>query len=93
MVKSNVEAKFRAITQGICELMWLRRFLEELRIECGGPMKLFSDSKSAISIANNLVQHDRTKQVDVDHHFIEEKLEEGVIYMPLLKLRSNWLIF
>ena len=53
----------------------------------------FSDSKSAISIANNLVQHDRTKQVDVDHHFIEEKLEEGVIYMPLLKLRSNWPIF
>ena len=62
MVKSNVEAKFRAITQGICELMWLRRFLEELRIKCGGPMKLFSDSKSAISIANNPVQHNRTKR-------------------------------
>ena len=87
MVKSNVEAKFRAITQGICELMWLRRFLEELRIKCGGPMKLFSDTKSAISIANTPVQHDKTKHIEVDRHFIKEKLEEGVICMSFISTK------
>ncbi|TYK03081.1 ty3-gypsy retrotransposon protein [Cucumis melo var. makuwa] len=34
---------------------------------------------SAISIANNPVQHDRTKQVEIDRHFIKERLDSGSI--------------
>ncbi|KAK9225654.1 hypothetical protein WN943_010698 [Citrus x changshan-huyou] len=44
-------------------------------------MRLFCDNKSAISIANNLVLHDRTKYIEIDRHFIKEKLENGVICM------------
>ena len=42
-------------------------------------MKLYCDNKSAINIAHNLIQHDRTKHIEVDRHFIKEKLEEGVM--------------
>ena len=42
-------------------------------------MKLYCDNKSAISIAHNLVQHDRTKHIEIDRHFIKEKLENGLI--------------
>jgi hypothetical protein len=45
-------------------------------------MELYYDNKSAIAIAHNLVQHDRTKHVEVDRHFIKEKLESGLIYTP-----------
>ena len=38
-------------------------------------MKLFCDNKAAISIAKNLVHHDRTKYVEIDRHFIKEKLD------------------
>jgi hypothetical protein len=41
-------------------------------------MKLWYDSKSAINITNNLVQHDRTKHVNIDRFFIKEKLESGL---------------
>lgn len=44
-------------------------------------MMLYSDNKSAISIAHNPVQHDRTKHVEIDRHFIKEKLESGLIYI------------
>ncbi|KAH9685670.1 hypothetical protein KPL70_014046 [Citrus sinensis] len=38
----------------------------------------------SISIANNPVQHDRTKHIEIDRHFIKEKLENGVICMPFI---------
>lgn len=45
-------------------------------------MKLYCDNKSAISIAHNPVQHDRTKHIEVDRHFIKEKLDSGLICTP-----------
>ena len=48
-------------------------------------MKLHSDRKAAITIAHNPVQHDRTKHVEVDRHFIKEKLEAKIIEVPFVK--------
>ncbi|RVW30369.1 Retrovirus-related Pol polyprotein from transposon TNT 1-94 [Vitis vinifera] len=56
-------------------------FADDLRIKWDGPMKLYYDNKSAINIAHNLIQHDRTKHIDIDRHFIKEKLEEEVMCM------------
>ena len=46
-------------------------------------MRLYCDNKSAISsIAHNPIKHDRIKHVEVDRHFIKEKLENGLICSP-----------
>nr|GFC98582.1 retrovirus-related Pol polyprotein from transposon TNT 1-94 [Tanacetum cinerariifolium] len=37
------------------------------------------DSKAAIAISCNPVQHSRTKDIDVRYHFIKEKVEKGII--------------
>ncbi|WP_216666954.1 Ty1/Copia family ribonuclease HI, partial [Proteus mirabilis] len=63
----------------MCELIWLQRILNELKLEVEQPMKLYCDNKAAISIANNPVQHDRTKHIEIDRHFIKEKLEAGIV--------------
>lgn len=47
-------------------------------------MKLYFDNKAAISIAQNTVQHDCTKHVEIDSHFIKEKIEDGAICMPFV---------
>ena len=82
MARSSAEAEFCAMANGVCEAIWLKRVLEELQLPFDGPLKLYCDNKAAISIANNPVQHDRTKHVEIDRHFIKEKLENGVICMP-----------
>ncbi|WJZ81633.1 hypothetical protein VitviT2T_001466 [Vitis vinifera] len=75
---SSTEAEFRAMAQGICEGIWLNRLLEELRVPLKHPMVLYCNNQAAISIAKNPVHHDRTKHVEIDRHFIKEKIEEGV---------------
>lgn len=44
-------------------------------------MNLYYDNKSAINIAHNLIQHEKTKRVKIKRHFIKEKLKEGLIYI------------
>ena len=48
-------------------------------------MNLKCDNKVAIEIAQNLVQHDRTKHVEIDRHFIKEKLDEKTIHFPFVQ--------
>ncbi|RVW57690.1 Retrovirus-related Pol polyprotein from transposon TNT 1-94 [Vitis vinifera] len=78
VARSSAEAEFRAMAQGICEGIWLNRLLEELRVPLKHPMVLYCDNQATISIAKNPVHHDRTKHVEIDRHFIKEKIEEGV---------------
>lgn len=74
VVKSSAKSEFRAVAQGLCELLWLKIILDDLKVKWEGLMKLYSDNKSVINIAHNPMQHDRTKHMEIDRHFIEEKL-------------------
>ena len=67
------------MAQGVCELLWLQKLLEELRLSERSKLTLYCDNKAAISIAHNPVQHDRTKHIEIDRHFITEKLTSGVL--------------
>ena len=82
---SSAEAEFRGMVKGICELLWLRKLLTELGFEPSTEMKLFCDNKAAIDISHNPVQHDRTKHIEVDRHFIKEKLDSKIISMPFVR--------
>jgi len=70
------------MAQGICEFLWFTIILEDLKIKWETPIKLYCDNKSAINIAHNPVQLDRTKHVEVDKHFIKEKLGSCLICTP-----------
>lgn len=72
------------MAQGVCEILWLKRILEELQLPMTLPMKLYCDNKAAINISQNPVQHDRTKHVEIDRHFIKEKVDTGLICMPFV---------
>lgn len=84
VARSSAGAKYRLMAQGVCEVLWLKRVLNELKRPNNFPMKLYCDNKSAISIAYNPVQHDKTKHIEINMDFIEEKLEEGVICTPFV---------
>ena len=68
----------------VCEMLWLRRILEELRMAIHMPMKLYCENKAAINIAQNPIQHDHKNHVEIDRHFIKEKIDCGAICMPFV---------
>ena len=89
---SSAEAEFRALAQGLCEALWITAILRELRCPVVSPVQLFCDNKSAISIAHDPVQHDRTKHIEIDWHFLKEKLESGRFctrYVPSADQRGH----
>ena len=77
------------MTHGICEVPWVKQVLQDLGIDYEISMDLHYDNKVAIEIAHNPVQHDRTKHVEVDRHFIKEKLEAGIIVFPFVKFENQ----
>ncbi|CAH9070189.1 unnamed protein product [Cuscuta europaea] len=89
VARSSVESEFRAMANGICELLWIKRVITELKMEIELPMKLYCDNKADISIAHNHVLHDRTKHIEVDRHFIKEKIEAGIICTPFVSTKDQ----
>ena len=90
VARSSAEAEFRAMAQGICEGIWLNRLLEELWVSLKHPIVLYCDNQAAISIAKNPVHHDRTKHMEIDRHFIKEKIEEGFFKVIFVGLRAEY---
>ena len=84
VIRSSVEAKYRGMTLGICEALWLKFLLWDLGYPIKQPIHLYCDNKAAFDIAHNPVQYDRTKE---DRFFIKEKLDEKVVELP--KIRSK----
>ena len=89
VARSSAEAEFRGMTHSVCELLWIRNVLRDLGIEYATPMNLYCDNKAAIQITQNPVQHDRTKHVEVDRHFIKENLDEKIIQFPFIQSESR----
>jgi len=85
VARSSAEAEFRGMAKGLCELIWLRSLLTEVGFPPDSAMNLFCDNKAAIDISHNPIQHDRTKHVEVDRHFIKQNLEERIIQFPFVK--------
>lgn len=51
-------------------------------------MNLFCDNNSTISIAHNSIQHDHTKHVKIDRHFVNELHRDGIISIPYVWLED-----
>ena len=76
---STTEAEYMATSHGTKEAMWLRQLLADVGCVQEGATPLMCDNQGCIALAKNPKHHSRTKHIDVQHHFIREKVEEEVI--------------
>ena len=77
--KSSTEAEYRALASVTSEVIWILKVLKDLNLEKFLPVPLHCDSNSAIKVAANPVFHERTKHLEIDLHFVREKILKGVV--------------
>jgi transposase InsO family protein len=81
---SSTEAEYIAAAHATKEVVWLRRLLIDLGLDLDSPTTLHVDNQSAIAIARNPEFHDRTKHIEVRHHFLRHKVEGKEIHLEYI---------
>nr|GEV13826.1 putative ribonuclease H-like domain-containing protein [Tanacetum cinerariifolium] len=76
--RSLAEAKYVSLFTCCAQVLWLRTQLTNYGFHFD-KIPMYCDPKATIAISCNLVQHSRTKHIDVKYHFIKEKVEKGII--------------
>lgn len=74
IARSSTESEYRALALATSELIWIQSLLTELRIEFVSPPVLWCDNMGAGSLATNPVFHPRTKHIEIDMHFVRDRV-------------------
>lgn len=83
--RSSTESEYRSVANLTTDVIWLQSVFKELGIQLLHIPKLWCDNSGAVALAANPVFHSRTKHVEVDIHFIREKISAKQIeigYVP-----------
>lgn len=88
---STMDAEYVAGAEAAKEAVWIRNFINDLRIPGVhiGTVPLYIDNNSALKLTRNPEFHSRSKHIDVKHHFIREKVDDGVINTLRVETADN----
>lgn len=83
--RSSAKAEYRAVANAVAEATWLRQLLTELHAPLPKTTLVYCDNNSSVYMSSNPVQHQRTKHVEIDIHFVREHVALGnvrVLHVP-----------
>jgi histone deacetylase 1/2 len=83
--RSSAEAEYRAVANVAAECIWLRQLLGELHCHIDKATVVYCDNVSAVYMSSNPVHHKQTKHIELDIHFVRERVQLGdlrVLHVP-----------
>ena len=89
---STAEAEYVALSSTAQESVWLRRLTVELRSPPKGPTVVFEDNQSAMAMCKSPLFHERSKHIDIKHHFIREQVASSnikLVYCPTKEMATD----
>ncbi|KAH9078395.1 hypothetical protein Ae201684P_019484 [Aphanomyces euteiches] len=85
---STCEAEYISMSYGLQEALWLKSLLEELQLVIKLPINVYEDNQSTIKMAENPTLQQRTKHIDVRHHFIRDLVKQRIIKINYCQTNS-----
>ncbi|XP_071735749.1 uncharacterized mitochondrial protein AtMg00810-like [Rutidosis leptorrhynchoides] len=83
--QSSAEAEYRGVANAVAETCWVRNLLRELHCPLTSATLVYCDNVSSVYLSSNPVQHQRTKHIEIDIHFVHDLVAQGqvrVLHVP-----------
>ncbi|GJY78530.1 ribonuclease H-like domain-containing protein [Tanacetum coccineum] len=88
--RSSAEAEYQGVANAVAETCWLCNLLCELHTPLATATLVYYDNVSAVYLSSNPVQHQRTKHIEIDIHFVRDLVATGVIRVLHVPLRYQY---
>ncbi|GJV94236.1 pentatricopeptide repeat-containing protein [Tanacetum coccineum] len=75
----SAEAEYRGVVNAVAETCWLRNLLHELYTPLSSTTIVYCDNVSVVYLSSNPVQHQRTKHIEIDIHFVRDLVAAGQV--------------
>jgi hypothetical protein len=85
---STAEAEYIAVGHCCTQLHWMRQTLRDYGYKLS-KVPLLCDNESAIRMADNLVEHSRTKHIAIRYHFLRDHQQKGISRLLMLAPKNN----
>ena len=82
--RSSTEAEYKALANATAEVIWVQSLLDELGISQSRVRILWCDNIGATYLSATPVFHARTKHIEVDFHFVRERVSQGLLQIRLV---------
>ena len=82
--QSTTEAEYMAVSEAAKQAIWIRHFLYAIGKGLIGPTIIYEDNRGAIHLADNPVDHPKTKHIAVRYHAIRDHIGNGEIRLEHL---------
>ena len=73
---SSTEAEYKSLANATAEVIWVQSLLHELGVSSSKALILSCDNIGATYLIANPVFHARTKHIEVDYHFVRERVAQ-----------------
>jgi ATP sulfurylase len=71
--------EYHAVAHVVAECCWLWQLLQELHVSVPLATIVYCDNVSAVYMTANPVHHRRTKHIEINIHFVREKVALGQV--------------
>jgi ATP sulfurylase len=89
VARSSAKAEYRAMASTTSELIWIKQLLKDLEIKVETSMEMYCNNQAAKHITLNSIFHEITKHIDINCHFIREKIQSNEIETPFVKSENQ----
>ncbi|GKC66737.1 ribonuclease H-like domain-containing protein, partial [Tanacetum coccineum] len=88
--RSSAEAEYRGVANAVAETSWIHNLLRELHTSLFTATLVYCDNVSAVYMSANPVQHQHTKHIEIDIHFVRDKVAAGHVRVFYVSSRFQY---
>ena len=89
MSRSSTEAEYKSLANATAEILWVESLLEELGVKQHRASCLWCDNLGATYLSANPVFHARTKHIEIDFHFVRERVAEKKLEIRFIPSKDH----